>query len=39
MPAASISAAGGADAFPTTVVLLESLMKAKGIAIPEPAAE
>jgi hypothetical protein len=25
---------GGADAFPTTVALLESLMKAKGIPVP-----
>jgi hypothetical protein len=29
-------ARGGADAFPTTVALLESLMKAKGIPIPAP---
>lgn len=32
-------ARGGADAYPQTVALLESLMKAKGIPIPEPAAE
>ena len=29
---------GGADAFPKTVALLESLMKAKGISVPEVAA-